>query len=49
VHQIIHGSVGYKVLTKIPCPVLVMFLCRGWLSAAGVFELGTRKFSPKIV
>jgi len=38
VHQIIRGSVGCKFRRKAPCPVLVMFLCHGWLSAVGVFE-----------
>jgi hypothetical protein len=34
--QIVLGSVGYKFRRKTPCPVLVMFLCRGWLSCGNL-------------
>ena len=31
--QIVFGSIGSKVLKKTLCPVLVVFLCCGWLSS----------------
>ena len=35
--QLIFGSVGGNFLRKTPCPVLVTFLCRGWLSCGNLF------------
>ena len=38
VHQIILGSIGYKVLWKTLCPVVVVFLCCGWLRSIYIVQ-----------